>query len=997
MERNSQIQRAVRQTLVMSAVAAAATLPAQAQETADEVDTIVVTGSRIRTANLEGTSPVTQVTAEDIATAGVTRVEDLVNQLPQAFAAQNSTVSNGATGAATVSLRNLGANRTLVLVDGKRMPYGSVNDSAADLNQIPGAMVERVEILTGGASAVYGSDAVAGVVNFIMKKDFEGVQLDAQYGFYQHKNDFGGPGAVKLRDVIAGRGEDNPAQFALPDDNVTDGESIEASILVGASTEDGRGNITAYATVRDNEKVLQRDRDYSACTLLPSVGIYYDPIEVFDSFACGGSSTAYPARFISFANGADVTVDQAAGNEFRPWGGAVDQYNFGPLNFYQRPDTRYSLGALGHYELAEYADVYTQLMFNDYESTAQIAPGGEFLGEQTLQINCDNAMMSAQQLATIGCTAPTDFIPMLIGRRNVEGGGRQDTFHNTGFRGVVGIRGAISENWDYDASAQYSKGNFAGRTLNRFVLERSARALDVIADPDPESATFGQPVCRSVVDGTDPNCVPYNIFDLSNPPTQAALDYLQAPTISSARIDQEIYTASVTGDLGGIGLQSPFAGESIALAVGVERRTDRVEFVPDLLLQTQAIGGQGGPVTPLNGSAKVTDYFAELRVPLVQDAPFADQLSVDMAYRYSDYEDLSTDTYKIGMDWAPIEDVRFRGSFQRAVRAANVIELFTAQGFNLFDGTPTTDPCGPAQTATLQQCTDTGVPLTVGGEPGYGNGLLVSPAGQYNFLQGGNPDLVPEESDTYTYGVILQPRFLPKLAMSIDYFDIEITDAVSTFGPLNAIAACYENNDPLACANIVRDPATGALWIGDGHVRDLNINTGGFETKGWDLSLTYSGVEMGRFGSLNFSLTGTLVDELVEDPGGGFAPYDCSGMYSGECDTPTPEWRHHFRIGWESPWNVDMSLTWRYYDAVELIQALSPEQLDFELEEQNYFDLAAEWHVTEKASVLLGVNNILDEDPPLTTFPGTTGNGNTYPQTYDALGRWIFLRGSIGF
>ena len=182
------------------------------------------------------------------------------------------------------------------------------------------------------------------------------------------------------------------------------------------------------------------------------------------------------------------------------------------------------------------------------------------------------------------------------------------------------------------------------------------------------------------------------------------------------------------------------------------------------------------------------------------------------------------------MDWAPIEDIRFRGSFQRAVRAANVIELFTAQGFNLFDGTPSTDPCGPAQTATLQQCLDTGVPAS-----NYGGNALVSPAGQYNFLQGGNPDLVPEESDTYTYGVILQPRFLPKLAMSIDYFDIEITDAVSTFGPLNALAACYENNDPLACANIDRDDATGALWIGNGNVIDLNINTGGFETKGWDL------------------------------------------------------------------------------------------------------------------------------------------------------------------
>jgi outer membrane receptor protein involved in Fe transport len=254
----------------MSAVATAATLPAHAQE-ADEVDTIVVTGSRIRSANLEGSSPVTQVTAADIATQGVTRVEDLINQLPQAFGQlQGSTVSNGADGTATVSLRGLGSRRTLVLIDGKRMPYGGVNDSAADLNQIPASMVERVEVLTGGASAVYGSDAVAGVVNFIMKKDFEGVELEAQYGTYQHKNDFGGPGEVKLRDVIAGRAEGNPTNFALPDDNVTDGTSVEFSLTMGASTEDGRGNITAYASVRDNEKVLQRDRDYSACSLSPT-------------------------------------------------------------------------------------------------------------------------------------------------------------------------------------------------------------------------------------------------------------------------------------------------------------------------------------------------------------------------------------------------------------------------------------------------------------------------------------------------------------------------------------------------------------------------------------------------------------------------------------------------------------------------------------------------------------------------------------------------------
>src|SRR5678810_34217 len=230
------IRRAVRCALVTSAAAAAAGPAFAADQTIQQV---VVTGSRIAQPNLETTSPVTQVTADDIAVQGVTRVEDLITQLPQAFAAQNATVSNASTGTATVNLRGLGSNRTLVLIDGRRMPYGGVTNSAADLNQIPTAMVERVEVLTGGASAVNGSDAIAGVVNFIMKKDFEGVQIDGQYDLYQHNNDFSGPGAVQLRDVISARAATNPAQFALPDDNVTDGNGVQGTLIMGVSTEDG--------------------------------------------------------------------------------------------------------------------------------------------------------------------------------------------------------------------------------------------------------------------------------------------------------------------------------------------------------------------------------------------------------------------------------------------------------------------------------------------------------------------------------------------------------------------------------------------------------------------------------------------------------------------------------------------------------------------------------------------------------------------------------------
>jgi outer membrane receptor protein involved in Fe transport len=279
MSTSHSIRHAVRYALLTGAAAAA--VPAYAQD--QTIQEVVVTGSRIAQPNLETTSPITQVTSEDVITQGVTKIEDLVNQLPQAFAAQNGTVANGSTGTATVNLRGLGSNRTLVLIDGRRMPYGGVTNSAADLNQIPTAMVERVEVLTGGASAVYGSDAIAGVVNFIMKKDFEGVQIDGQYSIYQHKNDFEGPGATELRDVIAGRAATNPAQFALPDDNVTDGNGVQGTITVGVSTEDGRGNITAYLAYQDNKQILQRDRDFSACSLQAN-----NPTT---SFACGGSGS----------------------------------------------------------------------------------------------------------------------------------------------------------------------------------------------------------------------------------------------------------------------------------------------------------------------------------------------------------------------------------------------------------------------------------------------------------------------------------------------------------------------------------------------------------------------------------------------------------------------------------------------------------------------------------------------------------------------------------
>jgi len=997
MVRKQQVASAVRRALFMSAVAAAGVAaPALAQENLGE---IVVTGSRIRSPNLESTTPVTQVTAADVVTQGVTRIEDLVNQLPQAFAAQNVTVSNGSTGTATLNLRGLGSPRTLVLIDGRRMPYGGVSSASAapDINQIPTQMIERVDVLTGGASAVYGSDAVAGVVNFSMKKDFEGVAVPSQYNFYWHENDFKGPGDIKLRDTLAGLEATNPAQFALPKDSVTDGEGKELSLMVGVNSGDGRGNITAYATVFDSEAVLQADRDYSACSLNAN------PV---GSFTCGGSSTNATGRFSDFST-YDFTTDTA--DSFRNYNPATDLYNYGPLNHYQRPERRYSLGAMGHYEFGEHADVYTQLMFNDYESIAQIAPSGNFFSTST--INCDNPFLPVNNLADIGCgpaeVANGDSVTMFIGRRNVEGGGRQQTFANNSFRAVAGVRGAINEAWGYDVSAQYSSVSTNQGTHNYFVVSRLAKALDVVD-------VGGVPTCQSVIDGSDPNCVPWNPF-VPGGVTDAQLGYLQAKGLQIGRISQEIYNGVVTGDLGTYGIKSPLASDGIQVVFGTEYRRDALRNDVDALQEANDLAGAGGAVVGISGATKVNELFMEARVPIAQDQAGAESLSFDTAYRYSDYgSGVQTDTYKFGLEWAPVADVRLRASYQRAVRAANIVELFQATVLNLFDAPG--DPCGiaaPDPAASPEECIATGVPASFydGVNDAAQRGALDSPAAQYPFLQSGNVNLQPENSDTTSFGVVLQPRWVPGLAVTVDYFDIKIDDAISTFGANNTWTACYGQNDPAACARINRDPGTGSLWVGTGYVADPNVNLASLSTKGYDVNIGYTGLEIGRFGSLSFNLTGTYLLELITQPAPGIDVhprpditrdwYDCTGFYSTVCGIPNPQWRHRFRTSWQTPWDVDLSVTWRYYRGVTGLTGpndpMPSNQLDRELPAENYFDIAANWAVTEKASVSLGINNVLDDNPSISGAVGTTGNGNTYPQTYDALGRYVFLRATVEF
>lgn len=932
-----------------------------------KVERIEVTGTRIPPPNLESSSPVSVVSAQDIKFDGVRSVENLLNNLPQVFADQGGNVSNGATGTATVNLRNLGAERTLVLVNGRRLPPGSPRLFAADLNQVPAPLIKRVEILTGGAGAVYGSDAVAGVVNFIMNDKFEGVQMEVNQSFYNH-----GQQNQTVSDIIRGRAVTNPTAFKVPGDIDSDGKILDANLLIGGNFANGKGNATVFFNYKKEDALLQSERDFSSCALASSPA----------GFACGGSGTSYPGRFITASGGR--TVANAAGGT-RAWAAATDQYNYGPLNYFQRPSERYGINAAANYQIADAAKVYAELAFHDDRTVAQIAPSGLFGFDASgaNAVRFENPLLSADWKRDLGLTAAGTTADVVILRRNVEGGGRQDDIRHSSFRTVVGVKGDFAKHWNYDVFAQHGKVIYQETYKNDFSIVRAGRAMDVVTDP-----ANGQAVCRTKLNGTDPNCVPYNIWSLGQV-TPAALAYLATPGFQKGFTAQTVYGGTVAADLGGYGWKMPSAKNGVGLALGAERRTDKLELETDTAFSTGDLFGQGGPTIGLGGSTTVRELFGELRVPLIEGRQFAHLLSVNGSYRNSDYSTgQKADSYGLGLDWAPVQAARVRGSYQRATRAANVVELFSAQSLGLYDND--LDPCaGPTPTASLAKCQRTGVTAAQ-----YGT-INDSPAGQYNALFGGNPNLDPEKSDSYTLGLVLTP--LKNLSATVDYFDIRIKDTIGTVPSTTALTQCLDFGK--FCNLITRD-RLGTLWLlPTAQIIATNQNLGAYRTTGADFGFNYMHRLEGK-GSVNVDFVGTLLTKFEVEPIPGLGKYDCKGLYgSGTCGTPAPKWRHKLRATWATPWDVNIALTWRHLNSVDFERTSSNPLLtgavnavDRTLSAREYFDVAATWAVTKKVTLHGGVNNLLDKDPPVSGQVGSGfGNGNTYPQVYDALGRRVFL------
>jgi len=964
---------------------------AQQAQAGGEVSEIVVTGSRIPTPNLTSVSPVTAVTSQELKLQGTTNVENMLNSLPQVFAAQSSTVSNGSTGTATVNLRGLGATRTLVLVDGRRMMPGDPTQPVADLNAIPAALIERVDVLTGGASAVYGSDAIGGVVNFVMNRNFEGFRIDAQYSGYQHNNN-----NSEAQNLL----KTAPFPINMPSSNVWDGQTSDVTAIFGVNAPDGKGNITGYVGYQNTQPVLQANRDYSACSVAATSTV---KAGVYDTHVCAGSSNSAFGRFTTPNSGGNLSLNPNGTKSFVPFTNA-DRFNYAPQSYFQRPDERYTAGFFAHYDINKAVNLYSDFMFADDHTVAQIAPSGLFIGTgangaSTFGINCNNPLMSASQATALcGANAGTPFIQQTTVGFRFAALPRQDDLRHTSYKITLGSKGELGDGWSYDAYMQYGTAIYNEHYNNDVSVSKVQNAL--LVDPATGQCTIGAAT----------GCVPLNIFQTGGLTAQQ-LAYVITPGFKSGQTTEQIVSASITGDLGKYGVKFPWATDGVGVALGTEYRRDSLSLMVDQEFSSGDLSGQGGPTLGNSGSEQVYELFGEARVPIVQDMPFFKDLTAELGYRFSDYSTAAhtTNAYKVGLDWQVTDDIKLRGGYNRAVRAPNVVEMFAPASVGLFSGA---DPCAGGGAVPTAACMASGATAAQLAQPG---GIPQCPAAQCTALLGGNPNLKAEISDTYTAGFVLRPHFIPGFDLTVDYFNIKVANLISSL-PALTITDCLTLGDPAACSSFHRDPTTGAIFGNTGYINAVNVNTGYLQTAGVDYAANYrtnfSDWGLGEWGGLSFNLIGTWTQEYITQPVTGGGTFDCAGLYGVVCSTnanlgPTPKWRSKFRVTWNTPWPVTISVDWRYLSSVKFDANQSNpfladpfgrvDTVDGKIPAYNYFDLSGTWKVRDTVTFRAGVTNIFDKDPPIldsNSFPASgppAGNGNTYPGTYDSLGRMVFV------
>jgi len=901
---------------------------------AQDDDVITVTGSRLLNANLVASSPITQVDAEEFDLSGTTRVEDLLNTLPQLAPSFDSFTVNPTTGFATADLRGLGTARTLVLVNGQRMQPGGIRSQAVDLNQIPASMVQRVEVLTGGASAVYGSDAMAGVVNFIMDREFEGFEINVGVSGYQHDNR-----NSYLQGLMDARGFDYPTG-----NSGIDGRTYNIDFALGSTFGGGAGNASAYFSYRKNESLLQGARDYSSCALNNAGTV------------CGGSANNIDPNFFVVHPDLVGWAHPTTGGNWNA--GQSGVYNYAPVNHYQRPDERWNAGAFFNYEVNSMFRPYMDIMFTSTSTSVQIAESGTFFVNY-FEEDCTNPLLG-NMCSDLGLDPGTP-VGFYVGKRNVEGGPRVSDIASTSFRVVVGTEGDLSANWAYNTSFLVARNNSSEANINDFLVDRI------------QDAVLGCPA------GSYSGCIPYNVFEQGGV-TEAAAANLGGAGLRDGETAMYVAQGYVTGDTG---IAFPGAEDSISLVGGVEWRRSTYQVITDFNMTNGNFAGAGGPRLGIDGAFDVSELYFEAGVPLVAG------LNAELGYRYSNYNTSGgVSSYKAALSWEPSDMIRFRGGFNRAIRAANVGELFSTQQIALWGGS---DPCaGATPEFTLAQCVNTDLnPALYGAVPD-------SPASQYNQFTGGNPNLSPETADTFTIGFVASP--FDGMSISVDYYDISIEDRIGTIGANTILRFCGTTGQAFLCDKVNRNATTGDIWIGSnlatsGYIENTSDNYGNLIWRGLDISADYGMDFMG--GDLDINYVASVAIEQTVEPLPGVdetATFDCVGVINTSCQTP--DYRHTVRFNYNQGSWWSASLRWRYVGAMDYTNtdgtAGSTDTLVASrggVGSFNYLDLTGTFDVRDNATLTVGVNNIMDREPPM--VGGTLTLNANAPGGYDQNGRFL--------
>jgi len=956
--------RLLASSVIAGATFAVVTAPAVAQEDDDAVqETVFVTGSRIAKQDFVSNSPIVTVNSETFELTGSVNTEDVLNTLPQAVPGFDRSSNNPGDGTATANLRGLGSARTLVLVDGRRF-VPSRADGVVDLNNIPAAMIERVEVITGGASAVYGSDAMAGVVNFILKDDFEGFEANLGY-----------------ESVV----DEGDAQFWTAD------------LTWGANFDGGRGNVTTNFSYTNREGVFASARDYTA--IIPggggSSGVPAGhSFDVFDFTALGQApDLANCPEGTAINTGGTGCIGQAifdGPTGIRPWinGGAnSDRYNYADVNYLQLPQERFSTTTIARYDVNEDLELYGRFTGSFNQVPQQLAPTPAFTSITT---QTDNPFLSAAAQAAFtqldgAFGDPVDgSIDTFIGRRLREVGGRISNDDRFSYQFQIGARGDVADNFDYDVYFQTGRSQNNNDLQGDVSLTRYLQAVNVTDDGN------GNAVCVDASGG----CVPINIFGEGNI-SEAAAQFIRVGINSKLEYNQTVAGVAFTGDTEGL---FSLPGGPVGWAVGGEYREETFDFRPsDALAQGALLGFNAAP--PISGGFDVYDVFAEFYAPILADVPFAELLAIEGAIRVSDYSTVGkVEAYKIGGEWSPVEGLRFRTLFNTAVRAPNIGELFSPQS-NGFPGA--IDPCSttssPVAGGIAALCAATGVPAALIGDTPTGP---ANPAfyQQRNdqveaLFNGVNPNLAQEEADTLTVGFVWEPYFLDGMTVAVDYYNIDITNYITSLGggAQGVFDQCYG-----AAFNPTADPTNQFCQVlnrgasGETLMILPNANSGFLETTGIDVNATYSFETSFIPGNINLTYAALFLDTWDFQASPASAVQSCDGQFGNFCDDPISEYKHLATAGWsDGPYSAQ--LRWEYIGESE-----ADDGRGLTLDAVSYFNLNGAWDINDNLRISGGIDNLLDQEPEI--LPSNISEqSNTFPSTYDVFGRTAYVSAKVRF